>query len=120
MLKKVITLSCLVLMSVPVAAEEVTINATPARQFSGLTNSAQPKYPSLYRPKSVVDMQYDEMDEDGNQRDVVSVKKVIKEGMNTGKVAPMTYGAFPQNYDSSNSMMMMQGGMQGMFNQMGY
>ena len=32
--------------------------------------------------------------------------------------APMTYSQFPQNYDSSNSMMLMQGGMQNMF--MGY
>ena len=30
----------------------------------------------------------------------------------------MTYSQFPQNYDSSNSMMLMQGGMQNMF--MGY
>lgn len=120
MIKKILLLSCLVFISVPVMADEIIINATPAKQFSGFTNSAQTKYPSLYSPKSVVDMQYEDMDEDGNPRDVVSAKKVIKEGVNTGKVAPMTYGNFPQNYDSSNSMMLMQGGMQGMFNQIGY
>ena len=32
--------------------------------------------------------------------------------------SPMTYDQYPKNYDSSNSMMLMQGGMQNMF--MGY
>ena len=36
----------------------------------------------------------------------------------SNKSTPMTYDQFPQNYDSSNTMMMMQGGMQNMF--MGY
>ncbi len=31
-----------------------------------------------------------------------------------GKRTPMTYEQFPKNYDSSNSMMLMQGGMGGM------
>lgn len=122
MVRKILLLICLFTISLPVLADELLdkLNSTPASQFSGFTNTARPKYPSLYRAKSVVDMQYEDDEKEMEQGDVVSVKKILKENPGVVKSAPMTYSSFPQNYDSSNSMMMMNGGMQGMFNQIGY
>lgn len=120
MIKKIILTLCLISVTAPVFADELInkLNATPLNQFSGTSNTVRAKYPSLYKAKSVVDMQYEDAEKE--ETDVVSVKEIMRQNPDTRKIAPMTYGNFPQHYDSSNSMMMMQGGMQGMFNQIGY
>ncbi|MDR1327807.1 MAG: hypothetical protein LBJ74_05310 [Heliobacteriaceae bacterium] len=86
------------LLALPVMAEEI--------QFSGAVNQAHPQYPALYQEKS-----YDE----GTK----PVAREIKKNPAGEKRAPMTYGNFPQNYDSSNNMMLMQQ-MQGGMGVMGY
>ena len=105
-----------------VLAEEVTVNLTPAKKFSGVTNKSSFKYP----PLSASDLEYEEgMSEiDGNKnysKPPVSARQIVNQDPDAVRRAPaMNYSNFPQNYDSSNSMMMMQGGMQSMFNQIGY
>lgn len=65
--------------------------------FSGAVNQARPQYPPLYKEKS----SYDDAQK--------PVAREIKKTPTTGeKRPPMTYNNFPQNYDSANSMMMMQ------------
>ena len=49
---------------------------------------------------------------DEDDEDMMSQPRTYEEAMD--KRTPMTYEQFPKNYDSSNSMMMMQGGMGGM------
>ncbi len=119
MLRNFIFLSCFMLMTIPVFADEVTVNMTPAKQFSGITNKSKFSYPSL----SVSDMEYEEgmYELDGeNVSRPVSARQIVNQDPDAVRKAPMNYSNFPQHYDSSNSMMMMQGGMQGMFNQLGY
>lgn len=118
MLKKIILSLVLLTFVLPVFSEE--INLTPKNSFSGFNNNAaRPKYPRLGEPVSAADIV-----EEQNERSIMSPKSVKEMGQitpsNDGRT-PMTYSQFPQNYDSSNSMMMMRGvqnGMQNMF--MGY
>lgn len=118
MLKKLILGLILISFAVPVMADE--IHLTPKNSFSGFNNNAaRPKYPRLGQPVSAADIL-----EEQNVKSIMSPKSVREIGQvtpsNDGR-APMTYSQFPQNYDSSNSMMMMQGvqnGMQNMY--MGY
>lgn len=113
-MKKFILLILALSFMVPVLADE--INLTPKNSFSGFNNNGiRSKYPQLRKPVSASDI----IEE---QNDNVMSKKSVKEmglssPVNTGNT-PMTYDQFPKNYDSSNSMMLMQGGMQNMF--MGY
>lgn len=118
MLKKCILGLILVSFAVPVFSEE--INLTPKNSFSGFNNNAaRPRYPRLGEPVSAADIV-----EEQNERSIMSPKSVREMGnvnLSNDRGVPMTYSQFPQNYDSSNSMMMMQGvqnGMQNMF--MGY
>ncbi len=63
--------------------------------------------PPAKAPKRVVkQIKVNDEDED------ISTSRKYEEAMD--KRTPMTYEQFPKNYDSSNSMMMMQGGMGGM------
>ena len=63
--------------------------------------------PPAKAPKRVVkQIKVNDEDED------ISTYRKYEEAMD--KRTPMTYEQFPKNYDSSNSMMMMQGGMGGM------
>ena len=99
-MKKIILVLALLIVSAPVFSEE--INLTPKNTFSGFNNNgARPKYPQLNKTLSASDL----------------IEMGSTTPSNDGR-APMTYSQFPQNYDSSNSMMLMQGGMQNMF--MGY
>ena len=114
-MKKFILVLSLLIVSAPVFSEE--INLTPKNTFSGFNNNgARPKYPQLNKTLSASDLI-----EEQNENEVMGPKSVKEMGnttpSNDGR-APMTYSQFPQNYDSSNSMMLMQGGMQNMF--MGY
>lgn len=103
------------LISLPVLAEEV--NLTPKNSFSGFNNNGvRHTYPQLKRQLSATDII-----EQQNENELMRPKSVREMGNLTpsnNTNAPMTYSQFPQNYDSSNSMMLMQGGMQNMF--MGY
>ena len=115
MLKKVILGLLLASFTIPVFSEE--INLTPKNSFSGFNNSGvRTKYPQFRQSVSAADIV-----EEQNENSFMKPKSVREMGnitpSNDGR-APMTYSQFPQNYDSSNSMMMMQGGMQNMF--MGY
>ena len=115
MLKKIILGLLLVSFAMPVFSEE--INLTPKNSFSGFNNNGvRPKYPQFRQSVSAADIVEEE-----NENSFMKPKSVKQMGSitpsNDGR-APMTYSQFPQNYDSSNSMMMMQGGMQNMF--MGY
>ncbi len=113
-MKKFILVLLLLTIAVPVLAEEV--NLTPKNSFSGFNNNGvRSKYPQLKKTVSASDI----MEEQSES--VIAPKSVremgVSNGLNNGRT-PMTYDQFPQHYDSSNSMMLMQGGMQNMF--MGY
>ncbi len=114
-MKKFIFILALLVFSAPVFAEE--INLTPKNSFSGFNNNAaRPKYPKLNKTLSASDLI-----EEQNENGIMGPKSVREMGSVTPSNdarTPMTYSQFPQNYDSSNSMMLMQGGMQNMF--MGY
>lgn len=101
----------LMLFSLPVFADE--INMTPQSTFSGYNNSGvRTKYPQLKKSLLL---------ENEQRSDIMKPKSVKEMGNITPSVnSPMTYGQFPQNYDSSNMMLMqnVQNGMQNMF--MGY
>lgn len=113
-IKKIILLLLALSFIAPVLADE--INLTPKNSFSGFNNNGiRSKYPQLQKTVSASDIIEEQNDK------VISRKSVREMGLtspvNTGST-PMTYDQFPKNYDSSNSMMLMQGGMQNMF--MGY
>lgn len=113
-MKKIILLLLALSFIAPVLADE--INLTPKNSFSGFNNNGiRSKYPQLQKTVSASDIIEEQNDK------VISRKSVREMGptspVNTGST-PMTYDQFPKNYDSSNSMMLMQGGMQNMF--MGY
>lgn len=116
-MKKVfITAVFLMFAAAPVFSEEV--NLTPINKFSGFNNNGiRSTYPHLSREVSA-----SEIIEERNENEMLRPKSVREMGKitpsNSNKSTPMTYDQFPQNYDSSNTMMMMQGGMQNMF--MGY
>ncbi|MDR1169127.1 MAG: hypothetical protein LBK53_09625 [Heliobacteriaceae bacterium] len=84
-MKKIILLVT-VMLSLPAMAD--TIN------FSGAQNSASKSYPQL--PRSSDEVQ------------PAKEAREIKTNPQAKKQPPMTYGNFPQNYDSANSMMLMQ------------
>lgn len=113
-MKKFILLLLALSFIAPVLADE--INLTPKNSFSGFNNNGiRSKYPQLQKTVSASDIIEEQNDK------VISRKSVREMGLtspvNTGST-PMTYDQFPKNYDSSNSIMLMQGGMQNMF--MGY
>ena len=109
-MKKIILVLMLLAIVTPVFAEE--INLTPKNSFSGFNNNGvRSKYPQLKQTVSATDILEAQSDS------VMSPKSVREMGTvqptNNGRT-PMTYDQFPQNYDSSNSMMLMRGGMQNM------
>ena len=123
MIKKLLLLSFLTILTLPAMADEVNINMTPANKFSGMTNKSNFKVP----PLSASDLQYEEgmvgMDDEGEinfSHRPVSARQIVNQDPDAVRRAPMNYSNFPQNYDSSNSMLMMQGGMGGMFAPMGF
>lgn len=101
----------LMFLSFPVFADE--INMTPQNTFSGYNNNGvSTKYPQLKKSLII---------ENEQRSDIMKPKSVKEMGNITpSSNSPMTYGKFPQNYDSSNMMLMqnIQNGMQNMF--MGY
>lgn len=99
MIKKIFVI--IFLLASPVMAEEI--------QFSGAANQARPQYPPLYNEKPSY---YDDTDK--------PVAHEIKKTPAGDKRPPMTYNNFPQNYNSADSMMMMQQMQQGMSGMMGY
>lgn len=114
-MRKFVLVLMLLALATPVLAEEV--NLTPKNSFSGFNNNGiRSKYPQLKKTVSASDII-----EERNDNSIMAPKSVREMGvsspMNNG-ITPMTYEQFPKNYDSSNSMMLMQGGMQNMF--MGY
>lgn len=116
MLNKFIVMLAFAVLALPAAADE--IHLTPKNSFSGFNNrsSVRSTYPQLKKTLSASDLI-----EEQNENDIMKPKSVREMGnitpVNDGRT-PMTYSQFPQNYDSTNSMMLMQGGMQNMF--MGY
>lgn len=114
-MKKFILVATMMVLTIPAFADE--INLTPKNTFSGFNNSGvRHNYPQLNKTLSASDVV-----EEQSENEIMRPKSVKEMGNitpSTNKSAPMTYSQFPQNYDSSNSMMMMQGGMQNMF--MGY
>lgn len=112
MIRKMVLIFTLLIFVSPVFAEE--INMTPQSTFSGVNNKGiKPAYPKFNIPvmSDTVDTREDFMKPK-------SVRHMSEFTPSNDKKAPMTYNEFPQNYDSSNSMMLIQGGMNNMF--MGY
>lgn len=113
-MKKIVLALLVLSFALPVFSEEV--NLTPKDAFSGFNNNAtRAKYPQLRKSVSASDIMEEQTES------IMSPKSVRQMGDITpsnDRKSPMTYSQFPQNYDSSNSMMLMQGGMQNMF--MGY
>ena len=123
MIKNLMILSIIAFLILPAMADEVNVNMTPANKFSGMTNKSNFKVP----PLSASDLQYEEgmaeMGEDGKinfSHRPVSARQIVNQNPDAVRNAPMNYSNFPQNYDSSNSMLMMPGGMSGMFAPMGF
>lgn len=115
-MKKIILTIALLSIITPVFSEE--INLTPKNTFSGFNNNGiKPKYPQLQKTLSAADI-IEEKQEKNSIMGPKSVKEMGDITPSNNRSTPMTYSQFPQNYDSSNSMMLMQGGMQNMF--MGY
>lgn len=113
-MKKIILLLLALSFIAPVLADE--INLTPKNSFSGFNNNGiRSKYPQLQKTVSASDIIEEQNDKVINRKSVREMG--LTSPVNTGST-PMTYDQFPKNYDSSNSMMLMQGGMQNMF--MGY
>lgn len=114
-MKKLIIAIAILSITTPVFSEE--INLTPKNSFSGFNNTAaRAKYPQLQKTLSASDII--EEQEANSMMGPKSVREMGNITPSNNTSAPMTYSQFPQNYDSSNSMMLMQGGMQNMF--MGY
>lgn len=114
-MKKLIIAIAILSITTPVFSEE--INLTPKNSFSGFNNTAaRAKYPQLQKTLSASDIV--EEQEANSMMGPKSVREMGNITPSNNTSAPMTYNQFPQNYDSSNSMMLMQGGMQNMF--MGY
>lgn len=114
MKKQFITALLLAITVLPAFSDE--INLTPQNKFSGFNNNGiRSTYPKLSREVSASDII-----EENNENSMMRPKSVKEMGnitpSNSSKSTPMTYSQFPQNYDSSNTMMMMQGGMQNMQN----
>ena len=113
-MKKIILLLLALSFIAPVLADE--INLTPKNSFSGFNNNGiRSKYPQLQKTVSASDIIEEQNDKVINRKSVREMG--LTSPVNTGST-PMTYDQFPKNYDSSNSMMLMHGGMQNMF--MGY
>ena len=114
-MKKLIIAIAILSITTPVFSEE--INLTPKNSFSGFNNTAaRAKHPQLQKTLSASDIV--EEQEVNSMMGPKSVREMGNITPSNNTSAPMTYSQFPQNYDSSNSMMIMQGGMQNMF--MGY
>ena len=114
-MKKLIIAIAILSITTPVFSEE--INLTPKNSFSGFNNTAaRAKYPQLQKTLSASDIV--EEQEANSMMGPKSVREMGNITPSNNTSTPMTYSQFPQNYDSSNSMMLMQGGMQNMF--MGY
>lgn len=105
-MKKLIFILGLLIM-LPVMADEV--NMTPQSSFSGYNNKSnmKPMYPHL---NSTSDPRAEYMKKK-------SVHDMGDINPSNNPKTPMTYGQFPQNYDSSNMMLQqgIQNGMQNMF-----
>lgn len=113
-MKKFVLVLLLLAFSLPALAEEV--NLTPKNSFSGFNNNGiRSKYPQLRKTVSASDVIEEQND---NIMSAKSVREMGNSAPTNNSRTPMTYSQFPQHYDSSNSMMLMQGGMQNMF--MGY
>ena len=114
-MKKLIIAIAILSITTPVFSEE--INLTPKNSFSGFNNTAtRAKYPQLQKTLSASDIV--EEQEANSMMGPKSVREMGNITPSNNTSAPMTNSQFPQNYDSSNSIMLMQGGMQNMF--MGY
>lgn len=115
MIKKIILTSILLSFGIYVFAED--INMTPQRTFSGFTNSGvRSQYPHLKQSVSADDVLEEQYEKQNDFMKPMSVRRMRNAAppSNDGKT-PMTYEQFPKNYDSSNSIMLMQGGMNNMF-----
>ena len=114
-MKKLIIAIAILSITTPVFSEE--INLTPKNSFSGFNNTAaRAKYPQLQKTLSASDIV--EEQEANSMMGPKSAREMGNITPSNNTSTPMTYSQFPQNYNSSNSMMLMQGGMQNMF--MGY
>lgn len=115
MIKKIILVSILLSFGISVFAED--INMTPYSSFSGYTNvGVRSQYPHLKQSVSADDVLEERYEKQNDFMKPLSVRRVrnVTPPSNDGKT-PMKYEQFPKNYDSSNSMMLMQGGMNNMF-----
>lgn len=103
MFKNLILVTALIITTLPILANE--INMTPQGTFSGYYNKSTISSSIPKRPIS--QYKYDD-----SRYNVMRAKSVHEMGditpSNSTK-APMSYNQFPNTYDSSNSMMMMQG-----------
>ena len=110
MIKNLLLVTALLITALPIMAND--INMTPQNTFSGYNNnSARKQYPRIYRATTT-------STPITQQEDFMKPKSVREMGdLTPTKDSPMTYGQFPQNYDSSNMMLMqgVQNGMQNMF-----
>lgn len=103
MKKQIILGLILIVIALPAfCEEEIKINENKMKSFSGTYETARPKFPPLSAAEEVMKSQYET-----ENADVKPDKATM----------PMQMNAFTQNYDSSNSMMMMQNVMP---NMMGY
>ena len=101
--KQIILGLILMLIALPAfSEEEIKINENKMKSFSGTYETARPKYPPLSAAEEVMKSEYE------NENSTAKPDRATM---------PMQMNAFTQNYDSSNSMMMMQNVMP---NMMGY
>jgi hypothetical protein len=104
-MKRIVLLISFLILGLPVfaAQEEVLPPINANRGFSGVQNTVPKRVPEL--SKSV----YDYNEDVAPVKEAKEIKKnVSPQDQQAQKRVPMTYGNFPQNYDSSNVMMMME------------
>lgn len=98
-MKKFIFTLLFVCFALPTVAED--INMTPQHSFYGYSNNGfKTQMPKLHKPLSATDIVEE-------RSEIMKPKSVKNMGDTTpSQNSPMTYDRFPQNYDSSNMMLM--------------
>lgn len=123
-MKKFILFFVLLMGILPVLADE-SPNAEAVKYYNSQSGAFSRNINMYGLNRAVVNRTENVNDDDEVVLDAVKPeKKVIKQrkisednvtsSQNSDKRTPMTYEQFPKNYDSSNSMMMMPGGIGGM------
>lgn len=129
-MKKIVLLICLSVFAFPVFADEPASNneavqyMNQSQGYSGFNRSLPKGEHEVFKKPTKITKEktYDYY---GYEEDDIELKTPVKKVIKTrtegdenitpaARSTPMTYDNFPKFYDSSNSMMMMQNGMQGL------